>query len=118
MRRAFWALSLALIVSPAFAVSIIGWVGVPLTQANDVMVPDITGGDSTAANAALASAGLAPGTVGQTCSAEMSGIVIAQDPAAGASVAAGSKVNYTTSSGVACAGRSSGVRIGLGIGIR
>jgi hypothetical protein len=65
-----------------------------------VSVPDVVGLTQSAATTAITNAGLVVGTVTQQASATVpAGSVISQDPVAGTSVAAGSAVDLTVSSG-------------------
>jgi serine/threonine-protein kinase len=66
-----------------------------------VAVPDVTGGDQTAATKTLRDAGLELGRVSTEATAAKTGTVVAQDPSAGAEAAKGSSVNLTISGGPA-----------------
>lgn len=69
-----------------------------------VAVPSVVGQTEAAARTAITGAGLTVGTVTQQTSATVpAGSVISQNPAAGASVAAGSAVNLVVSSGAPAA---------------
>lgn len=68
----------------------------------NVTVPNVVGMTQAAATTAITGAGLKVGTVTMASSGTVaSGDVISEDPAAGASVASGSAVNLTVSSGAA-----------------
>jgi len=69
---------------------------------NNVTVPNVVGMAQAAASTSITGAGLKVGTVTMANSSSVaSGNVISEDPAAGASVASGSAVNLTVSSGPA-----------------
>src|SRR5208282_1392570 len=68
--------------------------------AKTVSVPNVVGDTQAAATTAITGAGLALGTVTMASSATVAaGDVISQSPVAGTSVARGSAVNLTVSSG-------------------
>src|SRR5271170_1832071 len=70
--------------------------------AKTVSVPNVVGMSQAAATTAITGAGLTLGTVTMASSATVaSGDVISQSPVAGASVASGSAVNLTVSTGPA-----------------
>jgi PASTA domain len=72
-----------------------------------VSVPNVVGQTQSAASAAITSAGLVVGTVNvQSSSTVPAGVVIAENPAAGAQASTGSTVNLTVSSGPAQSGGS------------
>jgi probable HAF family extracellular repeat protein len=69
-----------------------------------ITVPSVVGATQSAAAATIVASGLIVGTTAQQSSmAIVSGLVISQSPAAGASVADGSAVNLVVSSGSTCA---------------
>jgi len=75
---------------------------VSLGVAPAVTVPNVVGATQTAAQQTLASANLAVGTITRVYHATVpSGSVVNQTPAAGSSIAAGTAVNLTVSSGPA-----------------
>lgn len=81
-------------------------------------VPDLTGLTTGAANTALVAVGLISGNVSSSCSVVTSGLIISQNPAAGAVATLGSGVDMVTSTGVACAPiRRSRMSMGIGNGM-
>jgi beta-lactam-binding protein with PASTA domain len=91
--------------SPVAGTSVTAGSAVNLTVSSgpgDVTVPNVVGDTQAAATTAITNASLTVGTVTTVISATVaSGDVINQSPAAGTSVAAGSAVNLTVSSGPA-----------------
>lgn len=76
-------------------------------------VPDVIGLSQAAATTAITTAGFTLGAVSTACSAETAGNVISQAPPAGALATAGSAVDITTSTGVACVGAGGKLRLNL-----
>lgn len=118
MRRATFAIvalgSLAPLVALA-STSIVGWVGVPLTEESAVTtaVTNVIGqADSAAAETLLVADGFVLGAVTPRCSSAAADEVVGQSPAPGVLAAAGAAVDLLVSNGVECpqAGRP-GVRL-------
>ena len=102
MKRLTATMLALLICSSASAETVIGWVGIPLTQ-NTVAVPDVVGeANFAAADTILEAAGLDGGTETVVCSNETANEIIAQSPTAGTEVQPLTLVNLTSSSGSSC----------------
>jgi beta-lactam-binding protein with PASTA domain len=94
--------------TPAAGASVAAGSAVNLTVSSGAAmdtVPNVVGDTQAAATTAIGAAGLTVGTVTTTSSATVaSGSVISESPVAGTSVAAGSAVNLTVSSGATLTG--------------
>ena len=102
MKRLTATILALLACSSASAETIIGWVGIPLTQST-IAVPNVVGEANFAvADTILEAAGLDGGTETVVCSNETADEIIAQSPIAGTQVQPLSLVNLTSSSGSSC----------------